>query len=387
MRVFGLGYFLLKKKEKKKIKYERIFGYYNKSLVQEYKELQKLNYVFTFYLTTPLSSGFSKLYSYDKSVEDYKFNNNIGAGGKLTKFFKGFINFKNRKNFRENYEIKDYLEVSNDSMFSEVYEMKAIRDSILNKKIPKKIDSYLVGDYQYDKKLVEITAKDIKEKKQNLLYSKYLEFYKEIAEAEIDYAKDKKLITGSRYGWLSFEYYFAITQTQLTTSIDSVNTTKHDFRAWRASVSYNYLWNFVTDTFWKDFSIKPSFLVSYFNTNNFIASGNTTNIFQPILRVSESQQVLGTSEAVYLGDFNTFKAFAFKGGLSSLFFNNTIGLSASYELTTGEITNQNWKLGIPISLKDKKNKPTVNFEIQWREINKEHMLGISVGYNFGKFVQ
>ena len=64
-----------------------------------------------------------------------------------------------------------------------------------------------------------------------------------------------------------------------------------------------------------------------------------------------------------------------------------IGLSASYEKFFGEYDAENWRLGIPLVLKDKEGKANVNFEIQWREINKNHTIGFSVGVPFGKFVK
>tara|TARA_R110002049_G_scaffold281923_1_gene461594 strand:+ start:4736 stop:4864 length:129 start_codon:yes stop_codon:yes gene_type:complete len=42
---------------------------------------------------------------------------------------------------------------------------------------------------------------------------------------------------------------------------------------------------------------------------------------------------------------------------------------------------------MPFSIADKDGNKTINFELQWRELNSKHFVGLSVGYNFGKFVK
>lgn len=42
---------------------------------------------------------------------------------------------------------------------------------------------------------------------------------------------------------------------------------------------------------------------------------------------------------------------------------------------------------MPKSLKNSKGDYDINFEIQWRKINKNHFIEISIGKIFGKFVK
>jgi hypothetical protein len=64
----------------------------------------------------------------------------------------------------------------------------------------------------------------------------------------------------------------------------------------------------------------------------------------------------------------------------------TLGISAAYQLNIDEFSNNSWRLGLPFSFKDSDGKRTVNFEIQWKEVNKNHFIGISVGHAIGNFI-
>ena len=71
----------------------------------------------------------------------------------------------------------------------------------------------------------------------------------------------------------------------------------------------------------------------------------------------------------------------------ALFYKNTIGISPSIEKNFGTYDGINWKIGIPISLKDKEWKPTVNFVLQWKEnktlTSSQHLIGFSTSFFFG----
>ena len=42
------------------------------------------------------------------------------------------------------------------------------------------------------------------------------------------------------------------------------------------------------------------------------------------------------------------------------------------------VDDLNWRLGIPVSLKDNEGKSKINFELVWREISKLHSFGLSI---------
>ena len=68
-------------------------------------------------------------------------------------------------------------------------------------------------------------------------------------------------------------------------------------------------------------------------------------------------------------------------------YRNMIGISGALEMNVGKNYNPlNWKLGIPVSLKNKEGKSNISFELQWKEINKNHFVGLKAGFNFGKFI-
>lgn len=61
-------------------------------------------------------------------------------------------------------------------------------------------------------------------------------------------------------------------------------------------------------------------------------------------------------------------------------------MSASVERTFGKYATTNWKVGVPFCLRDKDDKPTVNFELQYKQVNNDRLIGIRVGFVLGKFV-
>lgn len=96
-----------------------------------------------------------------------------------------------------------------------------------------------------------------------------------------------------------------------------------------------------------------------------------------------------STSSVYLGEYDRFVTGSVKAEfVSYIFKKGTFGISGALEQFVGEQYNPlNWKLGIPFSLKDKEGKPTVNFELQWKELNGEHLVGVGVGLAFGKFIK
>ena len=88
---------------------------------------------------------------------------------------------------------------------------------------------------------------------------------------------------------------------------------------------------------------------------------------------------------IYVGQFEEFDSFDttvectyfFPGKL------NWVGVRASLLNRIGTRSSFDWILGLPISLLDNDKKPKVNFELQWKEINRNHSLGISIGVPIG----
>lgn len=102
--------------------------------------------------------------------------------------------------------------------------------------------------------------------------------------------------------------------------------------------------------------------------------------------------LMGNADAkkVFVGDFKRFVIPALAARYVYFFpkFKKLpqFGLSGSLEKTFGKVNNLNWKLGLPISLKNKEGEAKINFELQWREIQKDHTVGLSVGLPLGNSI-
>ena len=89
------------------------------------------------------------------------------------------------------------------------------------------------------------------------------------------------------------------------------------------------------------------------------------------------------SKTVYLGDFEKFMTIRLSGRFVYMPL-SFIGVSAAFEKNFGKLDDLSWKLGIPVSLKDNEGNAKINFELVWKEVQKEHTIGISVGLPIGK---
>lgn len=127
--------------------------------------------------------------------------------------------------------------------------------------------------------------------------------------------------------------------------------------------------------------------VAAFNNNNVLADKTDATTFQTITTQSPTQQAVSTEQVYVLANgFDRFITGVAR--FETVFFvTNWIGISPAIEKNFGQYYHRtNWKLGIPFSLKDKEGKPSINFELQWKEVNKDHLVGISASFLFGKFL-
>lgn len=333
--------------------------------IKKIKPIQKLGNIVSISVRSDFSNGFANLYSKDSETEEFNFNSNIGVGVTYTHVFNGIFGK------------------------AETEKIKHIRKTYVKKDIEKKIKKYV--DETFDKELDidnygETEELEKKKNEKNLIETKFFEFYKDILDEELKYAKEAHLIRRSHLFWISANIFVPVTGREVNYATDSLTVNNATFNDLRGEITGNYLLSGYDDIF-KESSIKGTIRGAVFNTNTFIANNSSAKNFQEIIQTNGNTFVEGDSKSVFLGDYNEFVATSVKGELVGLFFNNTIGLSGAVEWIFGEVDNTNWKLGIPMSFKDKEGKPSFNFELQWRELNTSHFVGISVGYNFGKFVK
>lgn len=311
------------------------------------KELRKTNHVLSLSATGSIDKNFSKVYYYSKTLNEYDFASELGINLKYTYMCNGSVTYN----------------------LAQKANIVAYRQGVLN--------TYINGVITNDNIPAGITTNEIEKK--------YYEYYKKIADKEIDYYKKNNIITAYSLWYFSINSFIPLTEKEI--NVKTTNTTgsfsTEKFKNWKVDGSVNFFRSSIINKYSLNFRLNGSI----YNNNNFIAENTKPLTFQTIINQSPTQQVLAPSDLVFIGDYKTFNTTSLKTELSTLFFNNSIGLSGAVEKNFGEYDAKNWKLGIPVSLKDKDKKPTVNFEIQWKEVNRLHTVGISAGYVFGKFLK
>lgn len=279
---------------------------------------------------------------------------------------------------------------SDDSKFNKLITNK--RDSLL-KASNKTIKKYLEGDFKEKYDLIEDTYvyKNSKEETvdkelEEFAREKYLEYYVDIAEDEIEFLKENDLYSAFSSKWLSFDIDFPIFKKEYTITDTIINSNG-------SSVEYKPFKLKTTFTYFKKYKNGISFLISpqleVFNNNTIEADKTETNKFFDAVETTGDDFAVNKETEMYVlnKEFEKFITTAFRLEGSTYLIKKTFGLSAAIEKNFGENYDPiNWKLGIPISLKDKEGKPTVNLEIQWKEVNKKHLVGLRVSYVFGKYI-
>lgn len=203
-----------------------------------------------------------------------------------------------------------------------------------------------------------------------------------IAGKEVDYILEKKQRVLLSKAWLGLGGYIPVSKSRysLTPTSNIYNPMEVRTNNWDFNMSANYLQSWIKGSF--------TFTLRYRVYNN-------NNILSEILKEQTFVQFAGDptvgfaqreEKKAYVGELEEFNTQQFQAEFTSLLYKNMVGISASVDRNYGTYNRTNWKLGVPLSFKDKEGKNTVNFEIQWREVNANHFIGISIGKSFGKFV-
>lgn len=126
------------------------------------------------------------------------------------------------------------------------------------------------------------------------------------------------------------------------------------------------------------------------HNNNIMVDNLESQAFQSTALGANNTTVITNSTDGYVTNYDQFVTTAFTFEPAFFFINNTIGFSPAIEFNLGTYDKTNWKLGVPISLKDSDGKPKVNFEIQWKEVNtftsSTHLVGLSASFLFGDMI-
>ena len=182
--------------------------------------------------------------------------------------------------------------------------------------------------------------------------------------------------------WSAADFYLPFTESENQTTLfspDSLNKT-NQFNNWSLSLSETML--FKTPKFSGTIAISGK----VYNNNSILTESIKKKTFVKNNSVNQNQFNRIEEKAIFVGAYEEFVTPQIKGEIVLLPGNEFIGFSSAIEKNFGTYDQLNWKLGIPFNFKDDKGKPSVSFEIQWREVNKEHFIGISVGKSFGKYI-
>jgi len=207
-----------------------------------------------------------------------------------------------------------------------------------------------------------------------------------ITKEEVDYILKENKYNSFSKAWVTFRAYYPIMNNEydlIDNPID-FNKTQSEFENWDISLSLNFFRHFNNSS-----SFTFSLIPKVFNNNNILTESIPSETFSTFGSSNNNQPVQTSTTNFFVGEFNEFTTSQLKVEFTSFFlFKGKIGLSGAIEKNYGENYDQtNWKLGLPISLKNARGESDINFEIQWREVNKNHFIGISVGKTFGKFVK
>jgi hypothetical protein len=326
-------------------------------------KLQPLDWVFNAGIKAKLEDKFSTIFKNGKLD-----NSELGITGKISYIGNGSLNYPSKTDQKRYNSIVNYR-------------------ALIQKKYSEKIKKYIESDYKAELDSLKAIKADLKENDTiytDFIKEKYETFYKSIADEEIAFIKKNKMYNFFTDWWWSFDFFVPVGEKKYkhTDSETNPNYLTSAFYPLKLTSSITKFWKWSAGQ-----SIYLTAQISTFNNNSFLLDSANKVSFQTITNQSPTKQSVSNSEDVYIGDYNKFITTAFRAELVFFPF-DFVGFSPAIEKNAGSYYHKtNWKLGIPFSLKDKDEKPTVNFEVQWKEQNDNHYVGISVSYVFGKFIK
>lgn len=329
-------------------------------------ETKKLNWVFSGGFKIKAKDKFATIYKNGDFQED-----NIGATLKISLIGNGIINFTSTKTKQDRYENV----LQNRAYLCEKYDKKV-----------SKFNSDELPDLKTKNATLKLTNPDEKDLNK-VLEEKEKEDFIALAKEEIEYLEKNKMYHYLWNHWYSLEVFTPFGENTYKTTNDIVNNPLKDrkFYAFTATLSGNTMWQFSSGQ-----SIFIKGKLNLKNNNNIIVDNMTATPFQTTTIGSGGITVVTNSDDGYSTDFKQFLTTSLTIEPSFFIFKNTIGFSPAIEFNQGKYDKTNWKLGIPISLKDKDGKPKVNFEVQWKEVNtfttSTHLVGISANFLFGELI-
>lgn len=319
-------------------------------------EFQRL--LFTGGIKVNVKDGFANLFGANG------INNDIGFSFKMTVFGRGSIWFYKHDTLQ-----KKKLEIKRIQLAKELL---TDFDTTLSR-----FKKYQTGFPDSADKIKEYVADYSKEMKQDL------------AQKEAAYIIKKALYNVSHDWWLSFDLYLPATKStyENVNSFSNQTITSQNYKPYEFNVSYTNFWDkkiFTRNPFLLPGTTLLTVKGSLIANNSASASLIDAYSFDNYLRLSQnpiSDSLLLAkvkTRSIYVGNFENFLTprISARYVYMPLSF---IGVSAAVEKNFGKVDDLNWRLGIPVSLKNNEDKAKINFELVWKEIRKEHLVGISIG--------
>lgn len=333
------------------------------------KESERLRFISTAGLKMKAKDKFATFYKNGDFQE-----NNIGAFLKTTYIFRGIINYTD-KNTNDQILCRELAIKSNRLYLYDKYNKKTkkFNNEEANQLINKQLE------------LIENNTKATSV--DDVLKEKEEELYLEMAKEEIKYIEENKLYKSLTDFWISADIYipFGENDYKITPNVIDNPLVDKKFYAATGSVTLNAMRIYSSGQ-----SLFLKIKGELKNNNNIIVDGIKSYPFQTVTTGANNISVVTDSNDGYITNYQKFLTTTLIIEPAFFAFNNTVGFSPAIEFNGGKYNKTNWKLGIPISLKDKDKKPKVNFEIQWKEINtftsSDHIVGVSVNFLFGEII-
>jgi hypothetical protein len=324
--------------------------------------LETLEHIATIGIKTDLSENFTSL------LKNGNINPEMGLNFKYTYFWRSRMNATKEQraaidSYRKNYLVSKYKAV-----LAKYATVNATAYNDANTELEAKLK--YTGALLSDKEKASMIDKELEDQ------------YEKIAVDEEKFIVDNKVfnsITKTRFAWEIYlpakrkEYKFSPATTTFATTDEYF---------------YNFKTNILLGRMQKWRSKRTLFTIaqlSGYNLNNVITEDVSGYKFETIASQGGNNQTVIDTKDAYVGELKQGFATSIKGEAVFFFWKDLIGISAAAEMVMGKFSARNWKIGLPFSLKDKDDKPSINLEFQFKEVYKTHSLGIAVGYSFGKY--
>lgn len=352
----------------------------------EDSKLKRLKWLFSIGFKAKAEDKFATIFKNGKFE-----NNDLGITGKITLIGRGVIKISP---LLTQWQLNGLMPLKIGFKAPSVIKENVIKNyrSDLLTRYDKKIKKYIENDYPKQLDSLKIlndhstnSEADLLKETSKFINSKYEDYYEKIASDEIQFMKKNKLYNFLWDHWGSIDFFTPIGQKKYNVSLtnENPNFKSTSFYPFKINGTYTNLLKFSDGQ-----SIYITGQISAFNNNNIKADDITKVAFQTITTQSSTQQAVIDSDDVYVvaNGYNNFVTGAVKFEVD-YFFCNWIGFSPAVEKNFGQYYHPfNWKIGIPVSLKDKDGKPNVNLEAQFKRVNNNDIWGISVSFLLGKFL-